>query len=300
LLLFERFGLAEQLSNNKLRLLADGPIRGLYTQEAPIHLNAEGVSKLAEEASLAPRCIVIIDSYSKLTAPLGLKEAASEFAGPLGDLQEALAPYGCTLVVIHHSGHGRAGEGAVAASRGTSALPASVSQIVSLDWLNRSRGGNDQRVVLQTQRRGGEPIHLLLEQQEAGWISHGDAAEVFAEQQVAEAEGRLQDRQADALEFVREQWEMSRQRTNSNELVEELDLRGANASRKARRTLEQLYPKGSATKLKGGNPEWAGGLVLAGRSKGRGRQDVLFIPTIRGDRCDPSIRDDKRRTRRDP
>ncbi len=244
LLMFDRFGLAEQLPDNRIRLLEDGPIRGLYTQEAPIHLDSEGIAKLAEEASRHVGALVIVDSYSKLTAPLGLKEAASEFAGPLGDLQEALSPYGCTLVVIHHSGHSRAGEGAVAASRGSSALPAAVSQVVALSWLNRSRGSKDDRVVLQTEGRGGEPLQLLLEQQESGWICHGDAGEVFAEQQAAQVEDGLQDRQANALDFVREQWDDAKQRTTSSQVADALNLKGDHASRTARRTLKQLTKKG--------------------------------------------------------
>jgi hypothetical protein len=243
MLMFARFGLAEQLPDDRYLLPPSGPIKGLFTQESPIHLDSDGIGRLAELASKMPGAIIIVDSYSKLTAPLGLKEAGSEFAGPLGDLQEALAPYSCTLVVIHHSGHARAGEGAVAASRGTSALPAAVSQIVALSWLNKSRGSNDKRVVLQTEGRGGEPLQLLIEQQEGGWISHGDASAAFAEQQAAQAEDGLQDRQADVFEFVREQWESRRQRTTSSQVADALSFRGDTASRKARRTLEQLCRK---------------------------------------------------------
>ena len=99
-------------------------------------------------------------------------------------------------------------------------------------------------MVLQTEGRGGEPLQLLIEQQETGWISHGDAAEVFAEQQAVQAEEGLQDRQSAALDVVRELWEMGRQRTTSSVLVDELGMKGGNAPRTARRTLLQLVKKG--------------------------------------------------------
>ena len=205
--LLHRFGLAEPAGDGAYRLLANGPVRGLFSMDAPIHLDHDGIDRLADLASKHPDCLLVCDSYAKLTAPLGIKESGSEFAGPLGDLQEAVAPYGTTLVVIHHSGRSRAGEGAVAACRGTTALPAAVSQVVALSWLNKGKGSTDKRVVLQTEGRGSEPLQLLIEQHESGWQSHGNASEVFREQELLNAEETLHDRQAIALDLVRQRWE---------------------------------------------------------------------------------------------
>lgn len=242
--LLHRFGLAEPAGADRFQLLPDGPIRGLFSMDSPIHLDPEGIARLADLASKHPGCLLIVDSYAKLTNNLGLKESSSDFAGPLGDLQEAIAPYGTTLVVIHHSGRTRAGEGAVAASRGTTALPAAVSQCISLSWLNKGKGTTDKRVVLQTEGRGGEPLQLLIEQNLDGWQSHGDAAEVFRDQRIADAEDEMNDRQATALEEVRERWEMGRQRTTSSDLIGALQLRGRTAARIARRALNQLEKRG--------------------------------------------------------
>jgi hypothetical protein len=138
--------------------------------------------------ALHPGCILFVDTYTKLTGPLRLKESEAAFAGPLGDLQEAVSPYGTSLVVVHHSGRGRAGEGAVAASRGTTALPAAVSHCVGLSWFNRGRGRQENRVLLQAEGRGDQQLQLLIEQQETGWISHGDATEAYASQQAIQLE----------------------------------------------------------------------------------------------------------------
>ena len=239
-----RFGLAEMRGPNQIGLLKDGPIVGLFSQESPIYLDADGIGRMAELASEHPGALLLVDSYAKCTGPLGLKEASNDYAGPLGDLQDAIAPYGATSVVIHHSGHTRAGEGAVAACRGTTALPGAVSQVVALSWLNRGKGSTDKRVVLQTEGRGGEPMQLLIEQQDGGWELHGDADEVFREQQMAEAEDDLQDRQADALEVVRDRWLMDHQRTTGGDLIEALGLAGRSAPRIARRILQQLASRG--------------------------------------------------------
>ena len=76
----------------------------------------------------------LFDSYTKLTGKLGLKGADSRFAGPAEDVQEVCAPHSITLVVLHHAGHSRQGEGAVAASRGNTALPAAFSQVINMAW----------------------------------------------------------------------------------------------------------------------------------------------------------------------
>ena len=125
--LLGRFGLAYKDEKKKWHLLKDGPIKGLFTQDNPLHLDDYGLSRIADEVAKHKGCFLLCDSYAKLIQPFGLHEGDSNFAGPLADLQEVIASHNVTLVMIHHSGHGRKGEGAVAASRGNTALPASVS-----------------------------------------------------------------------------------------------------------------------------------------------------------------------------
>jgi len=238
--LLHRFGLAHADGT----LLPDGPIEALFHQGAPIHLDDEGIEKLADLSAKFPGALVINDSYAKLVGPLNLKEGLPEFAGPLGDLQEALAPFKATLVVIHHSGHSRKGEGAVAASRGGTALPAAVSHVVALDWLNRNKGKADRRIVLETQGRAGEPLQLLIEQADDCWILHGDAAATFQQQAMEEAEEGLNDRHGEALDFVRERWEQGRQRTTAVDLKPIINANPNSAERIARRVLKRLEHKG--------------------------------------------------------
>lgn len=237
--LLGRFGLAEQLDDKHWRLLPDGPIKGLFSQTEPVHLDAEGLSRIAEVASQHPGCLMLADSYAKLTAPFGLKEGDASFANPLADLQEAVAPFNTTLVVIHHAGHTRKGEGAVAASRGTTALPAAVSQVIGLSWFNRSQNKTDKRLLLETQGRGGEDLQLLIEQHATGWDCHGDAESELRQQAMQAAEDKLNDTQSEVLELVRNRGE-SGNKTNCRIVRESLKL----PDRQALRALRQLEAKG--------------------------------------------------------
>ena len=237
--LLGRFGLAEQLSERKWQLVPDGPIQGLFTQNEALYLDSAGLSRIAEVVAKNPGCLLLADSYSKLIGPLGLEERDASFAGPLGDLQEVIAPHGVTLALIHHAGHSRKGEGAVAASRGNTALPAAVSQVISMVWFNRQHNSPDRRVILETEGRGGEPLQLLIEQEQSGWVCHGDAASVLHQQAMEEAEASLTDRQCEVFELVRSRAETGA-KTNYRAVREQLKI----PDRQALRILRQLEKRG--------------------------------------------------------
>ena len=178
---------------------------------------------------------MLCDCYAKLIQPFGLHEGDSNFAGPLADLLETVSPYDVTSVVIHHSGHSRKGEGAVAASRGNTALPASVSQVINMRWLRRTEDIKDKRVILETEGRG-EDLSIIVLQEQDRWTLEGDASEVIAQQRLRDEEDDLNDTQFLALELVRERSPMS---TTANDLFDKHEIKG----RQARKTLEQLAKK---------------------------------------------------------
>ena len=150
--LLSRFGLAERSTTGKWQLL--GPIQGLFSKSEGIQLDDAGLARIADLASAHPGGLFIFDSYTKLTSKLGLKEGSNVYAGPAEDVQEVCAPHSITVVLLHHSGHSRQGEGAVAASRGTTALPAAFSQVINLTWFKRKENKADKRVLLETEGRG--------------------------------------------------------------------------------------------------------------------------------------------------
>lgn len=220
------------------------PIVGLFHKGRPLHLDFEGIERIGGYASTYPGLLVLLDSISACTSALGLDENSTEIVEPINDLMEAVSPQHATVAAIHHSSKGRQGENATLASRGSTALPAAASQVISLARMaSPATGAQDRRLVLKTEGRGGLPQQLLIERTEDGWISHGSAETVAMAQHLKEVEKKLSDRQADALDLVRERWDNGQQRTDASGLAGPMGLDG-DAERKARSTLDQLARKG--------------------------------------------------------
>jgi hypothetical protein len=222
------------------------PIVGFAHSGRPLHLDPEGIDKIAEYAQQHPGLLVVIDSLSACIAPLGLKEESPEIAMPVAELMEQLEPHGATVVLIHHASKGRAGDSATSASRGSTALPALASQVLKLAPANPSNP-RDNRRVLTTEGRGGSPQALVIERAGADWLLHGGAEALEQERQQAETIRKLTDRQADALDLLRDRWADHQQRTTAAELAEALGLKPIDS---ALRTLQQLQRKGLAQSIR--------------------------------------------------
>jgi AAA domain len=221
------------------------PIIGLAHAGQPIHLDPEGIERISAYASEHHGLLVVVDSLASCMRPLGIAEESADFAGPIGDLMEAIEPHGATVVAIHHSNKGRAGDSATLASRGSTALPATASQIIKLGRVPCNQPNPaDRRVVMETEGRGGLPIRLLIERHEdGGWISHGDAEAVTQAQRIADAEDELTDAHRDALDAVRElcangAW------VSAALVVDRLELHGKDAERTMRRRLDSMVRRG--------------------------------------------------------
>ncbi|AQL31317.1 MULTISPECIES: AAA family ATPase [unclassified Prochlorococcus] len=232
--LLNRFGLAERIGKDKWKLL--NPIVGLFTQNESLHLDDSGLSRIGELVSKHEGCLLLIDSYSKVVAPLGVKEADASFAGPIGDLQEVVAPFGVTTIVIHHSGKQSLGSGAVMASRGSTALPAAVSQVVNLKWFNRDENRQDKRILLETEGRGMS-LEAIILQTQYGFETEGNATDVIEKQKEKEKIARLQDSQAEVFEEVKDR---RPQEVTSGDIKNALKI----GDRSALRSLRALERKG--------------------------------------------------------
>ncbi|KZR88734.1 hypothetical protein MITS9508_01911 [Synechococcus sp. MIT S9508] len=190
----------------------DDAIVGVFHKGCPLHLDESGIDQIVEFCRAFPDLIILLDSYAAATAALGLEEKSASYADPLLDLQEAIAPYNASLIVIHHSNRHSAKGRASSASRGTTALPAAVSQTVSLAWVSDPEDNPlapaDYRVKVTTEGRAGRPLDLLIEQVDDGsnWISHGSAAEVARQQAMEEILDKLPERQSGALRDMTHHW----------------------------------------------------------------------------------------------
>ena len=126
--------------------------------------------------------IVLLDSFAAATATLPYDENKKEIATPLYQLKDLCAAYEATLIVIHHSRKGEAGKGAVAGSRGNSALTAAADNIVDL---RRFQGENDahKKIEIVVEGRHDAEGNLLVSQDKETkeWICHGSTLELRKE-----------------------------------------------------------------------------------------------------------------------
>ena len=190
----------------------DDSIVSLYSKSSPLHLDEAGIDQIAEYCRSSPNLVILLDSYSAATAGLGLEEKSAMYAEPLLDLQEAIAPYGASLIVIHHSNRHSAKGRASSASRGTTALPVAVSQTVNLSWCSDPEdnplASADYRIKLTTEGRASRPLELFIEQVEEGfnWVSHGSASDVARKQKLEQMLQQLTERQQSALRDMAHHW----------------------------------------------------------------------------------------------
>ncbi|MEA5391151.1 AAA family ATPase [Cyanobium gracile UHCC 0139] len=238
-------------------------IVGLFTAGRPLHLDAEGIDRITTYAEKHPGLVVLIDSLHACISPLGLKEESAEVAEPVRDLMSALEPHRATVLLIHHANKGRANDGAVAASRGSTALPAVASQMISLNRLQTGAGGpqgnKERRLVLKTEGRGGMPQELLIERTDAeGWICHGDAAAAMEAQAREQARENLTDRQQSALRLLIQRAKAG-ESTTVADAVTALDL----SRQRAQDTLGALVQKRLAIKTIPTEPAPDGGRPAA-------------------------------------
>ena len=218
-------------------LLPDGRLAecivALYDKGRPLHLDNAGIETIADYAC---------------THQLGLMERDANYAGPLVDLQEAIAPYKASLLVIHHSKKGAgAGETATEVSRGTTALPSQSSWNIALSRRSQENplAPQDRRITLKSEGRGGSPVEMLIEQVDEGtrWISHGDADTIAKTQTIQELINNLGERAACALEDIVDHWQTTQQPMDATAIAAALNLGGENPTARARDVLKMLEKK---------------------------------------------------------
>ena len=225
-----------------------GCIVALYDKGRPLHLDNAGIETIADYACKHPGLLILLDSYYACTHQLGLMERDANYAGPLVDLQEAIAPHKASLLVIHHSKKGAdSGGTATEASRGTTALPSQSSWNIALSRRPQENplAPQDRRITLKSEGRGGSPVEMLIEQVDEGtrWISHGDADTIAKTQTIQELINNLGERAACALEDIVDHWQTTQQPMDATAIAAALNLGGENPTARARDVLKMLEKK---------------------------------------------------------
>ena len=246
--LLNKFGLAEKLSDTSYKFL--DPIISYFSSDRPLHLDDQGLSKIADIVEKNPNCLLLLDSYSRC-CPHGIDEKSNYFSQPLMDLMEVTSPLNVTNIIIHHSGtEGATSNSAVRASRGHSSLPASVSQTLGMRWHNKEEDIEDKRIVFHTEGRGDEGILLIVEQNDYGFELKGTFAEVMQSKKLEKIINGLTERQQDVYQIIEEHpidfitpTELSKKVEFAEKDKTNLDI--------CRRVLDQLVNKKLVEKEKG-------------------------------------------------
>ena len=200
--LLNKFGLAEKLSDTSYKFL--DPIISYFSSDRPLHLDDQGLSKIADIVEKNPNCLLLLDSYSRC-CPHGIDEKSNYFSQPLMDLMEVTSPHNVTNIIIHHSGtEGATSNSAVRASRGHTSLPASVSQLLGMRWHNKEEDIDDKRIVFHTEGRGDVGVHLIVEQNDYGFELKGTFAEVMQSKKLEKIINGLTERQQDVYQIIEE------------------------------------------------------------------------------------------------
>lgn len=231
------------LRGNKLideNLMLTEKISTLFTKECPEYIDEQGIARIAAWANMNPDGIILIDSLATCMPFNGISENDPEFVQPLALLQEKVAPYGATIIIIHHTSKTQSAKGVVA-SRGTSALPALCSQILYLrhdeeeDWLDNA--GNGKKLILTTESRAAQSVELHLTMDKDGEWSALSSEALRKERLLKKTIESLNTRQQEAYgQLVLS----NKEGITAKGLLLAMSFDGGDEERKARASLDQL------------------------------------------------------------
>lgn len=175
------YGLAtisKDVESNAVVGCTNSPIEKLIHMGGQVGLDAEGIELIANEASNYNGSIILVDSYNAAIRKLGISESSEELASPLRDLQEATAPLGASLVVIHHTNKVDTDD-PVTACRGNTSLPSAVDQILLM-----TRPGSSEKLPIEGPRiihslgRLGEERFIVNMDNQKQWTLKGSIEEM--------------------------------------------------------------------------------------------------------------------------
>jgi hypothetical protein len=229
---------------DKNNVLAES-ISTVFSKESPEYIDEQGIARMQAWAKQAGGGIILIDSLATCMPSNGVSENDPEFVQPLAVLQEKVAPYGATIILIHHTSKTASSKGVVA-SRGTSALPALCSQILYLRHDEEGQDDGDGRqLILTTESRAAQSVELYLTMDKKGEWSAKSSDALRKECLHKKIVERLNSRQRD----VYEQLVLSNtEGITAKGLALVVSFDGGDEERKARASLDQLVKYGLAKK----------------------------------------------------
>jgi RecA-family ATPase len=235
-------------------LIGDGQIE-LLTAENMFNLDDDGIDFIASKAKKHPGIIVLLDSYTKAMEGMGIQDKETSYGDPLSTLADSVAPYGATIIVIHHVSKGNRNASPVLAGRGSMRMAEIASWIVKMEFLKEESPNSSSDNLVAGPRKittagRGRSVELVAEMDGQGKWESGQALESMVrlmeknKQKEKTMEG-LNDRQEAILKILKEAWSNGDKTTVETAAAQ---LFGAppseDSKRKARATLDQLKEKG--------------------------------------------------------
>jgi RecA-family ATPase len=212
-------------------------ISTIFCKESSEYIDEQGIAHMHGWAKNNSNGIILIDSLATCMPSNGVSENDPEFVQPLALLQEKVAPYGATIILIHHTSKTESSKGVVA-SRGTSALPALCSQILYLrhdeaDCLDE----NGKKLILTTESRAAQSVELYLTMDKQGEWSAKSSDTLWKERQHKKTLDKLNTRQRETYEQL---VLSATEGITAKGLALVVNFDGGDEERKARASLEQL------------------------------------------------------------
>ena len=251
-------------------LVGNGQIK-LLTAEHTFNLDDDGIDFIARKAQQHPGLIVLLDSYTKAMEGMGFQDKDTSYGDPLSALADALAPWGATVIVIHHVSKGNRNASPVLAGRGSMRMSEIASWIVKMQFvkeesIDSSSDGlvSGPRKITTTGR--GRSIELIAEMDDDGKWHGGEAVEMITKQLQEEEKkanliNSLNDRQQQVINILKNNWGDEFGKCTI-EIVAGTILNkkpDEDTKRKVRATLDQLKDKGLVQKemLSGDHGQYA-------------------------------------------
>jgi hypothetical protein len=263
-------------------------ISTIFCKESPEYVDGQGITRIHGWAKYNIGGIILIDSLATCMPSNGVSENDPEFVQPLALLQEKVAPYGATIIVIHHTSKTESSKGVVA-SRGTSALPALCSQILYLrhdeeDCLD----DNGKKLILTTESRAAQSVELYLTMNKKGEWSAKSSDTLRKERHHKKTVDKLNSRQREAYEQL---VLSATEGITAKGLALVVSFDGGDEERKARASLDQLV-KFKLAKKKEFSYQGSGGRgVVFYDSSIRGEDYLTMVPEV-PEVPEPLIRDE--------
>ena len=248
-------------------------ICGLCCAGNNFRLNAKGIEDVTDKAREYEGLIILLDAYATCISGLGYDENKADAATPLMQLQDAVAPFKATIICIHHAKKGSVVDGVSGTSRGSSALPAVVDQIVQLCPVrNVGETTESGEIQIQTKGRASKPLTLLVKQSQDGrsWESLGTPEERAGAAWYRKQGERLSPSQRQVMERLMTQYEIDKGGLTATEICRSLGRDPKTQIKHVREYLRGLIEtKGFVKKSELGK-------------KGTGKPQIVYLPSSDG------------------